>query len=464
MLLGNKKTQTDEQNWSIVLNPIRNEIDKKKVAQKIAEVFSLSHEEASDLVSNTPIILLDNLTRPIAAKVKDYFKPTGAEMVLTNDVFLKRKCYRTVWPEQPSLAFLHGWDTPRETQQDKQEMLDPDEALDEIRSLDKTEKDEAENEIPLDRFSNGKREQLLEDLERSRKECHNLRHEVEKLQDELERRSRENLTALSCPESESEQSLRERDRELKEARGLLSHMEEKYEVLKQEYREARSVFEEKLSLSARENEQWKIKLNELNEEVQSLRQEEQKFSQQVSAKENEYKMLVQEYGKARLSFEEGVAALRRQLGALEMALEHEKSERARFEEKQKEWQRREERFLQEVASKNFELEASRKEFNQFRASIEERERAYKKAEMMNRLAEKQARLRRLVKDQEKIEADIKDREEALRQILAEQETVERDLLEAKQAERQLSESRKEIRSGAGSRIQIHKGEAAGEES
>ena len=106
MLLGNKKNQENEQNWCLVLNPLPSEIDKRKVAHKISEVFSLSLEEATDLVSNTPIILLDNLTRPMAVKVKDYFRSTGAEMFLTNDVFLKRKCYRTVWPEPPNLSFL----------------------------------------------------------------------------------------------------------------------------------------------------------------------------------------------------------------------------------------------------------------------------------------------------------------------------------------------------------------------
>ena len=98
MLLGNnnKKAQGEEQNWCAVLSPLRSEIDKKRVSQKISEVFTLSAEEASDLVANTPIILLDNLSRTVAAKVKEYFRASGAEILLTNDVFLKRKCYRTV--------------------------------------------------------------------------------------------------------------------------------------------------------------------------------------------------------------------------------------------------------------------------------------------------------------------------------------------------------------------------------
>ena len=124
MLLGNKKKQGEEQNWCIVLNPLRNEIDKKRVARAISDVFSLSTEEAVDLVSNTPIILLDNLTRNVAAKVKEYFRSAGAEIVLTNDIFYKRKCYRTVWPEPPNLSFLHNWD-PMKAPVQKEEILNP---------------------------------------------------------------------------------------------------------------------------------------------------------------------------------------------------------------------------------------------------------------------------------------------------------------------------------------------------
>jgi len=70
MLLGSRKSQNQEQNWCVVLNAIQSEIDKKRIAKKMSETFSLSLEEANDLVSSTPIILLDNLSRSMAAKVK----------------------------------------------------------------------------------------------------------------------------------------------------------------------------------------------------------------------------------------------------------------------------------------------------------------------------------------------------------------------------------------------------------
>src|SRR3989338_7098639 len=128
MLLGNKKNQEREQNWSLVLNPVSNEIDKHKLAQRISEAFKLSLDESLDLVNNTPIILLDNLTRPIASQIKDYFGAVHAELFLTNDVYVKRKCYRTVWPDPPNLSFLESLQ-PARPREAENKPLAPDEAL-----------------------------------------------------------------------------------------------------------------------------------------------------------------------------------------------------------------------------------------------------------------------------------------------------------------------------------------------
>ena len=78
MLLRHKKIQGEEQNWCVILSAITSELEKKRVAEKISHVFSLSPEESSDLVSNTPIIVLDNLTRSIALKLRDFLKSSGA--------------------------------------------------------------------------------------------------------------------------------------------------------------------------------------------------------------------------------------------------------------------------------------------------------------------------------------------------------------------------------------------------
>ena len=60
----------------------------------------------------------------------------GAEFVVTNDGLFKRRCYRTVWPEPPSLSFLFDLSDEDEEKIEKaeDEKLDQADALREIRS------------------------------------------------------------------------------------------------------------------------------------------------------------------------------------------------------------------------------------------------------------------------------------------------------------------------------------------
>jgi len=247
MLLGNKKKQS-EQNWCIVLNPLRNEIDKKKIAHQISEVFSLSAEEAADLVSNTPIILLDNLTRTTASRVKEYFRPSGAEMILTNDIFLKRKCYRTVWPEPPNLSFLERWEHPKGEQEEDPHVLGADEALKEIRSLNQeAPKDESENPEEIsDGLAEVERRQMLEELDRWRNECMTRREEIGRLREVIERLQKDRIH--SDPEKETAaQRLEEKEKQLELLRAQVTQIEDKYDSLREEYRQARELFEERMT-------------------------------------------------------------------------------------------------------------------------------------------------------------------------------------------------------------------------
>jgi chromosome segregation ATPase len=266
MLIGNKKSQQNNQNWCIILSPVKNEMDRKKVAQKISEVFSLSSEEAMDLVTNTPIILLDNLTQQVAAGVKEYFRPTGAEMILTNDVFLKRKCYRTVWPTEPNLSFLHGASAGESSKREQtapsgmgEEPLEADDALQEIRSLaEQTLGSEAESaetilepggaEAPSEPvISSVESHRMSEELRKLKQECYSLKDERDQLRSQLEELRRREEDESSSVESHMKDLAGEREREIKEIRGLLANAEEKVEILKNEYRQARALYEEKLT-------------------------------------------------------------------------------------------------------------------------------------------------------------------------------------------------------------------------
>jgi hypothetical protein len=103
MLLKRKSKDLVDSDWAIILERIENEFAKGRAVDQLAQLFSLSPQEAKDLIDNTPIILLDHLALDTAEKIKNYFSESNMNCSLTNDVFAKRKCFRAVWPEQPDL-------------------------------------------------------------------------------------------------------------------------------------------------------------------------------------------------------------------------------------------------------------------------------------------------------------------------------------------------------------------------
>ncbi len=261
MLLGNKKNQDKEQNWSLILNPVSSEIDRHKIAQKISEALRLSLDEALDLVKNTPIILLDNLPRATAVRAKDYFTHLNGEMFLSNDVFVKRKCYRTVWPEQPDISFLESGFQTQESME-PQYRLNPEEALYELRSL---------QELSPNSMSSGKKESRLlapssEDvrdasqIRRLEKEAIVWREKFEKLEEETHR-LRQTLSdresRLSDALSEFGRSA-EAEKERIRQRDLWKISEQRLAALQEEYRQARVLYENKLGAAQEEAKRLKI--------------------------------------------------------------------------------------------------------------------------------------------------------------------------------------------------------------
>jgi len=283
MLLGNKKNQEKEQNWSLVLNPVSNEIDRHKLSQRIAEAFHLSLDEALDLVRNTPIILLDNMSRDAAAKAKDYFGGLNGEMFLTNDVYVKRKCYRTVWPEQPDLSFLEEpraaampVSQPVATPQYK---LKPEEALYELRSLqDPQAKIETQNR--KESASPGKGEDPARDfsqIRRLEKEASAWREKFELLERESEhlRRSlaeHENRASESGRESARAADL---EKELRSQKEQIKSAEQKFLMLQDEYRQARTLYESKIGAAQEEGRRLKTRADEIQQKLKQAETERQ---------------------------------------------------------------------------------------------------------------------------------------------------------------------------------------------
>lgn len=335
MLLRHKKTHGEEQNWCVILTPIKNDFDKKKVAQKISEIFSLSSDESADLVSNTPIILLDNLSRTIAVQVQDYFRGLGAEMKLTNDVLQKRKCYRTVWPDPPNLSFLHDWQ-PAETlpmQGDEStQALAPDQAVHEVRSINISQDFSVPSPLKFSDFSKSDKDRLSSETEKLRRESQMLREQVQSYQEQI-RKLEESARSVRQPENQN--FSQEKEKEMKELRILLSHAEEKYQVLHEEYREARGLYEEKITLLAKELEQWKKRFQDGDELLKSSQAEKQVWLETLTQKDALLAKYRDEHEKTVQSFEQRFLASAQQTDALNLRLK-EMTEKVAFLQRNKE--------------------------------------------------------------------------------------------------------------------------------
>ena len=108
MLLGKKSKSPVESEWAVILDRSPNELLKNRAMEKLSEAFSVSSDEAHELLENTPIILLDNLSFESAEKVRSFFSEAGVNCSLTKDTFTKRKCFRAVWPAEPRIGHLIG--------------------------------------------------------------------------------------------------------------------------------------------------------------------------------------------------------------------------------------------------------------------------------------------------------------------------------------------------------------------
>ncbi|HNX69452.1 MAG TPA: hypothetical protein PLL75_01915 [Candidatus Omnitrophota bacterium] len=486
MLNGAKKQLNIGQDWFVVLNPLKSELERNKIAKEIAKVFRLPVEEALDLVANTPIILLDNLLYATALQLKQYFRNIQADILVSNDSFLKRRCYRTVWPTPPSISFLHEVDLAQGPQK-TEEKLDHEEAIQEIRSWVQTE-----GAVPeRDAHSSNKngfgtrhfRSLLEEEREKFLKENVGLKERGEQLRKALEKaqaESQERERALQMSQAES----KHREKEIQELQTLANHAEEKYELLREEFRQTRHFFEEKLAAQEKSSAEFFRQIEERDLTNKELMQEKQALQKSFSSAKNDLQKVREEQDRTRGEWENQMAHLRREIENQKKTAEEfhakiqnleegkkivEASEarlmrelelqtqqakrweqkasdlekdirrlRESFEEQLKSWQLR----LAQLEAREHDLEKARKQIRQLHAELEQREFIQKKTQVHEQLTAKETRLKQLVKHQEKLEAEIRDREEEMRKLLNEQETIEREVIEAKQTQRHLAEKLK----------------------
>ncbi len=347
MLLGHRKAVEEDQdkNWCVVLNALENEIDRKRVSQKISEIFSLSTEEASDLVRSTPIILLDHLSKSMADRLKGYFATFGANLILSKDTVFKRKCYRTVWPQAPSLSFLHSWNDglpSKELIQDttSHEAMNPEQALDEIRAMmhERIRKKEmsgipSKMEIPLPGFAPSQKEivpaakepQPAENV--ASVETHPTAQEKQPVDSSL---NKDAAAPVIQPEAVSSN-----EQELKKS---LEEMEQKYQKIRSDYDQVQKQFRGEISLAQQEGELLKKKLEEVLAQFQQGEEERKRLIRFAQEKELTYQQISQDQQgfkeqmhKDQSSMTSGLEDLRRAFSEINKRLDYLESEKIRVE-------------------------------------------------------------------------------------------------------------------------------------
>ncbi len=483
MLIGNKKIQKNDQNWCVVLKPLKNEIDRHKVAKEISKAFRLPFVECLDLVNNTPIILLDNLLHGTALQLKQYFQNTTAELVVSNDNLFKRRCFRTVWPEIPNLTFLHHIDA-QPLSKAEEEKLEQEEAIQEIRSWGQTRDESPKIEmtsIPKNNLGNRhfrtlideEREKLLKETKVLRENVDQMHKAMEKIQNDLSQK--ESIIKNSALEKG------QKEKEIHELKNLLAAGEEKYQILRGEFLDTRSYFEEKITSQEKKIAELLRQLEEKDLAAKELQQEKQVIQKSFYGGKEESQRIKQEYDQARQvwetkvnhflseiedqkkfiaelqdkiqkleasqkTFETGESRLMRELEnrgqqvrqweikALDLQKEIQ-SLRESFKEQEHLWQAR----LDQFQARDAELEIARRQVRDLQAQLANRDALQKKTQLGEQLSTKEMRLKMLVKQQEKIESEIREREEELQKLLTEQESVEREIVEGKQAQRHLLE-------------------------
>lgn len=454
MRFGTSKTQTEERNWSLILNPLRSELDKRRVAEKISELFHLAFEEARELAQSTPLILLDELSHPIAQQVQVLFQEIRADVTLTNDALVKRRCYRAVWPELPSLSFLHS-ETPPEEIPEKLSREMPKETAAAPAPSAPALKEKAESS-PAE----------LQDLGKKYTELELLYKEKTRQNEELKLNLEKDL-----PWEERYQNLKE---EYQETRALyeekIQAREKEFEAFKAQLMKELNSWKDKITQLEKQNKDWMERLNHLESAKEVLTQAVQERSDELglwrekyhtlAQKSERFESLFEEERKRRSEAEEATRKATELVERTRRETESQAQEAERWKKKFQELDESQERLEQEFSQfseeqntelkrlqeANHELEArlenAQRQTRDLMFQIEQQDLIEKRSRLAHEVTEKESRLRELAKEIERLRQEIKDREVQAETLGTQQADLEREVLEVKQAQRHLLEQSK----------------------
>ena len=96
--------QTPE-DWGVLLQSVPSK-RKKEIVKRLDEIFGLDKKDAEQILSNMPLILIDNVSPLLASRIKKYFQALGAVVETTNHDMIKKNCFQIGWGETPDLSFF----------------------------------------------------------------------------------------------------------------------------------------------------------------------------------------------------------------------------------------------------------------------------------------------------------------------------------------------------------------------
>ncbi len=471
-----RKSDPEEKNWCVVLKSFNGTLDRTRLVQKLQRAFEISGEDALDVMQNTPIILLDHLPHDQASRIKDFFSDNGVEIALSNDSFYKRRCYRTVWPALPNLETILKPaagpalasrplnETPHRVVRESLPMNPP------APEIDRPQANQQAWTTSQKEFLEQK-DMLIRDSLKLQEEVVRLRAMVDRSLEQVSEKDR--LVQILTAEK------KEKDLELQRLESQLAATEEKFKIAREEFRDTRSYFEERIVAQEAKMQDLQLQAEEMNrllrdsqsaytelqQSVQGERQQLESARAQLAAGEIEWerriaplkheidlhKRTLQDYESkmaylelSKKQVEESEMRLRQEMEKQSYSVKnHElktnqmQAELDRFrqalESQEKTWASR----LQEVEMREKELESARRQIKELHNQLEHRELIQRKVFVAEQVASKELRLKALVKKQEQLEMEARGREADLKKLLEEQEAVEKSLIEDRQAQRHL---------------------------
>lgn len=467
MLLKKKSDYSVESEWAVILDRSTNEFLKNRALNKLSQVFSLSSDEAKDLIDNTPIILLDHLPLNVAERIKTHFSQANINCSLANDTFTKRKCFRAVWPEQPNLAYF--LDEASSDSNGDFDSVDNSNVEPTIPSETELPKFVSTQDAP--KFISDEQNQLKELTADLRKENEMLRVQLEKAEgsvNEREQKQRDNeleklhsertqlketVTRLGNENVSLTSKVEELERNIKKLKdsanvessslkAQFTELRTQLEHFRAEYARAQSS----VRLAQSEAKRFQAELNQTQMERSKARSEVEDLKRMLSQAQADSIQLKEEMEQAHLEIENRLQIQNTELEGWKRKANDWSASYFKVIKDNEVLRAHQSEELENLKVRNqqlsSQLEQAQKQIKDSVGQLEQQELIQKRMKAATELAEHEAQLKILVQRQQTLETEIRLHEEEMKKVLLEQEAIEQEIVKAKQAQKYLIEQSK----------------------